>query len=113
MRALRSFALFAALFVLVWQLAISLFDVPPYLMPGPVATGKALLRHGALLATNLTFTVSEALVGLVFSTVLAIAVGGVFVASPATAQAVFPFAIALRSIPVVAVAPIVTLIVGR
>ena len=113
MRALRSFALFAALAVLLWQLAITLFDVPPYLMPGPLATGRALLRHAALLGANLAFTVGEALVGLVLSTLLAIAVGGIFVASPLTAHAVFPFAIALRSIPVVAVAPIVTLIVGR
>jgi ABC-type nitrate/sulfonate/bicarbonate transport system permease component len=45
--------------------------------------------------------------------VLAIGVAGVSVAIPVVGRALLPFAVALRSTPVVAMAPLITLMIGR
>jgi len=112
-RPIVSFSLFAGLFFGAWHAAVVGFGVPPYLMPVPLSALEALVGNWPVISNNLWFTLSEAAVGLAFSVVLALFVAGLFVTSPTTAQAVFPFAISLRSVPVVAIAPIVTLLVGR
>ncbi len=99
--------------VLVWWAVIHLFDVKSYFMPGPAAVGRALLHERGTLAEHALTTVKETAAGLVTATVLAVALASVFVTSPAAERALLPLAITLRSIPIVAVAPLITLIVGR
>lgn len=104
---------FLIAFGLIWQLAIWLLAMPPYLMPRPIEAAEALVRHRSLIFSNTLFTLAEAGLGLVISAFLAVALGGLFVASPVIQRLTFPWAVALRSVPVVAIAPIVTLMVGR
>lgn len=104
---------FLLAFGVIWQLAIWLFAMPHYLMPRPVAAAEALMQHRKLIFGNTLFTLAEAGLGLVISACLAVALGGLFVASPTAQRLSFPWAVALRSVPVVAIAPIVTLMVGR
>ena len=87
--------------------------MPAYLMPPPDAALGALARNRSLIFGNMLFTLAEAGLGLTISAVLAVAFGGLFVASRTAQRLAFPWAVALRSVPVVAIAPIVTLMVGR
>lgn len=103
----------AGVVVLGWWAVIHLFDVKPYFMPGPGAVGRALVDDRGTLASHALTTVKETAAGLVAATVLAVALACVFVTSPAAERALLPLAITLRSIPIVAVAPLITLIVGR
>lgn len=112
-RTLVSFAIFALLFLSFWHGFVVLQDIKPYLMPLPQAALESLILNRSMIFGHLLFTLGEGVCGLAISTVLAIGTAGVFVVSPATAQATFPFAISMRSVPVVAIAPIITLIVGR
>lgn len=109
---LRILAGVAAL-VLAWWAAIHLLDVKPYFMPGPGAVGRALVDERSTLASHALTTIKETAAGLAAAVLAAVALASVFVTSPAAERALLPLAITLRSIPIVAVAPLITLMVGR
>src|SRR5207302_9671054 len=95
-------------YVVIWALAL-----PPYLLPTPRQAADALVREHAVILRNVGYTVAEAVTGLVLATALALVMAAASVAMPAFGRAVLPFAVALRSTPVVAIAPLITLMVGR
>lgn len=99
--------------VVAWWAAIHLLDVKPYFMPGPGAVGRALVEERSTLFEHALTTVKETVAGLAVAVLAAVALASVFVTSPAAERALLPLAITLRSIPIVAVAPLITLIVGR
>jgi NitT/TauT family transport system permease protein len=47
-----------------WQLAVTLYDVPAYLVPSPLRIGQAMWEDRALLAGSLWVTVKIALTAL-------------------------------------------------
>ena len=102
-----------AALVAVWWAVIHVFDVKPYFMPGPAAVGRALIDQRATLVHHALTTMKATAAGLIVSTVLAVLLAMVFVASSSAERALLPLAITLRSIPIVAIAPLITLIVGR
>lgn len=102
-----------ALVLAVWASLIHFYEIPLYLAPPPSAVWEAILEKHALLASHLGFTLAAAATGLAISSVCAIALAIMFVNSPLVSQAAFPLVVALRTAPVVAIAPLITLIVGR
>ena len=100
--------------VLVWQAAISVFHVPSYIMPGPAEVAETLFieEPGALLS-HAWYTVRASAVGLALSSVAAIALAGLVVTYSTMERVVMPFSVAIRSLPIVAIAPLITLFVGR
>jgi ABC-type nitrate/sulfonate/bicarbonate transport system permease component len=104
---------FVVLLLGAWHGAIALFHIEPYLMPSPAAAVAALVEHRQAVAGHLLVTLEEAGMGLAVSSLAAVALAGVLIGSPVAERALLPFAIAIRSTPVVAVAPLITLIAGR
>lgn len=98
---------------LLWQAIMVIFSIKTYFMPYPGATWMALVLQWPTIWKNLSHTLLEGLVGLVISVMLATTVAGLCVNSRTFRRATMPFAIAVRSIPIVAIAPLITLIVGR
>ncbi|WP_421996431.1 ABC transporter permease [Reyranella sp.] len=118
-RALRPLAplgtivLFLAGISLVWQGVMQVFAVKTYFMPYPGPTWLAILKQWPVIWKNLSSTLLEGLVGLAISVVMASAVAGLCVNWRSFRRAAMPFAIAVRSIPIVAIAPLITLVAGR
>lgn len=106
-------AAFALFLIGVWQGAIVIFGIKPYLMPSPGGAVAALIEHRAAMVKHALVTLQEAGAGLLISSLAAVSLAGVFISSPVSERALLPFAIALRSTPVVAVAPLITLMAGR
>jgi ABC-type nitrate/sulfonate/bicarbonate transport system permease component len=108
-----------ALLIAVWYGLIRLFDLNPFFAKDPddvyryLALGPDAAEHRRFLLDALGRTVSDAaggyLVGTLAATVVAIAV----VLSRGVEQAVMPVAITLRSVPLVAMTPLIALIFGR
>ena len=96
-----------------WHLAILGLKIPPYLMPSPVMVLKAFTTKWNIIALHAGYTLSSAALGLCFSLALAIGLAVAFTASRNLADAVSPIVIAFRSMPVTAIAPIITLALGR
>ena len=102
----------AALLAL-WQGAILLFQIPPYIVPAPAEVGKAFAAGRTILGERALFTVLSAFLGLAVSCSLAVGLAISFVTYKTVARASMPLVIAFRSAPVTAVAPLIMLFVGR
>jgi NitT/TauT family transport system permease protein len=102
-----------ALMLLAWHLVIKLFHVEPYVAPSPGEVWTALLENQDLLLANLWPTMIEAVVGFVVGNVFAILLAVVFVHSRTTQQALFPLAVVLKTLPIVAIAPVLVLMLGN
>jgi NitT/TauT family transport system permease protein len=109
--ALRRFApwLFAGGGLILWEGVVRAAGVPAYLLPAPSAILASM--DGALLVhTWATFT--EALAGFALASAAAFAAALAFVRSRTLEQGLFPVAIALKTTPLVAIAPLLVLWMG-
>jgi len=98
--------------VAVWQLVTSAFAVPAFLLPQPSVIGQALVSNASRIGAALAQTTSEAALGFVGGNVLGLALAAVFARWGALARVGLPFAVALRSVPLIAVTPLLTIIFG-
>lgn len=83
-------------------------DVWKYLMGSPIAPA-----HRHVLFHNLRDTMIDAGRGWVAGTVVAIAAAFALILAPRTSSAVMPFVIVLRSVPLIAMCPLIGLVFGR
>jgi NitT/TauT family transport system permease protein len=110
-RLLPAIAILA--FLLIWWQSVELFDIKPFIAPSPVAVAGVLYERFGMLMTNLLPTAIEAVCGFVLGNFAAIALATAFVYSKTTEEALFPIAVMINTIPVVAKAPILVLLLGN
>jgi NitT/TauT family transport system permease protein len=111
-KRLLPLAALAALLILWWA-AVKLFEIRPFIAPSPDAVVVMLWRKLDILMANLAPTAIEAVLGFLLGNVAAIATATVFVHRKMIAEAFFPIAVMINSIPVVAKAPILVLLLGN
>jgi NitT/TauT family transport system permease protein len=99
--------------VLVWDIVIRVFSVPDYVVPTPAAVGQALVKERARLLDNAMPTIVESVGGFALGNLVAIAAALAFVHSKALERALYPVAVAVRTLPIVAIAPIFVLLLGN
>ena len=102
-----------AILVALWDLAIRVFAVPAYVIPAPGAVGRALVKERARLLDNAVPTIVESLGGFALGNLVAIATAITFVHSKMLERALYPVAVAVRTLPIVAIAPIFVLMLGN
>jgi NitT/TauT family transport system permease protein len=103
----------AILVIVLWELAVVVFHVRPFIAPAPTAVAAMLYGKFGLLISNLAPTATEAVAGFVLGNAAAIAIATVFVYQRTTEEAFFPIAVMVHTIPVMAYAPILVLLLGN
>jgi NitT/TauT family transport system permease protein len=93
--------------LLLWELAIGLFDVQQFLLPAPSVIASAFAENLDRLLHVGWFTTKEALGGFVIGCVAGIVVAFATARWSTASQTLMPFAIAANSVPIIAFAPIV------
>jgi NitT/TauT family transport system permease protein len=105
--------LLAAIFgVVLWQAAIALFGIAPYLVPPPMAVVRAASENGAALFGACITTGSAAIVGFLLSAIVGVAIAVILSSSRAIERAFYPYALVLQTVPIVAIAPLLVLWFG-
>lgn len=100
---------FAALLLIIWQAAVNVLHIPPYLLPAPTSIFSVV---GKELADNLMITLLEATLGFGIANILGFLVAVVFVHCRPLEKGLFPLAIALKTTPLVALAPLLIIWLG-
>lgn len=100
---------FGLLFLVAWQGIVVFAQIPEYLLPAPTAIAASVDRS---LAVQFMVTFTEALAGFVIASVLAFAVATMFVRYHALEDGLFPIAIAVKTTPIVAIAPLLVIWLG-
>ena len=98
--------LILALVVLVWDLVVRLFAIPPFVLPGPGLVLSTLIADAGLLWSSLLVTLSLTLQGFALA-----AVGGTMLAIAFNQwrlieYSFYPYAVILQVTPIVAIAPL-------
>lgn len=102
-----------AAIIALWQALITLFAVPPFLVPTPLSVVAAFGTEAGAILSALFHTLRSTLAGLAMALVLSLLMAGLFTWSPATSRALLPLIVILRTAPVLAIAPILILVFGR
>jgi putative hydroxymethylpyrimidine transport system permease protein len=99
-------------FLLLWQLLVTLSGAPPYILPGPMPVGHALIDKFPLLLSHLGTTLTEILLGLALGTLLGTSAALIMILSPLLKRWMLPVLVVSQAIPVFALAPILVLWLG-
>ncbi|MGH2376064.1 MAG: ABC transporter permease [bacterium] len=99
--------------VLLWQIIVTALEVPPYIIPSPASVGQALIKQRAVLIENAIPTLFESLGGFLLGNVVAIATAVAFVYNKTLQRTLYPIAVAIRTVPIVAISPILVLLLGN
>ena len=100
-------ALVAVVALGLWEAAVALNDVPPWLVPAPSRIAATLVLDRTLLLDSLGVTLGIALAALAFAVVLGAATALLFVQSRWLEISLFPYAVLLQVTPIVAIAPLI------
>src|SRR5213593_4919807 len=102
----------AAVLVIAWQVLAQVFSLPIYIAPTPIQVTRTLVSELPMLMRNFVPTAVESLVGFIVGNSIAIAVAVLFVHSRRLEAALYPIAVFVNTIPILAKAPILVLIFG-
>ncbi len=95
-----------------WEAAVRLLAIPAFLVPRPTAVLAAGWNERILLASALRTTAAGALSGFALSLIFG-TVAGLFLSLSRTLErALYPYALFLQTVPIVAVAPLLVLWFG-
>jgi NitT/TauT family transport system permease protein len=103
----------AAALLFVWWALVFVFAVKPFVAPAPQVVAATLVEKWAILLANLWPTMIEAISGFLLGNLIAIAIATLFVHRKWVEMAFFPIVVLVNSIPVVAKAPILVLLLGN
>jgi len=101
-----------AVLLAAWQILAQVFSLPVYIAPTPIQVARTLITELPMLLRNFVPTAVESLVGFIIGNSIAIAVAVLFVHSRRLEAALYPIAVFVNTIPILAKAPILVLIFG-
>ncbi|WP_373231459.1 ABC transporter permease [Cohnella sp.] len=100
------------IFIGGWELFCRLADMKPYLLPKPTDIVRAASENAGNLWVSVYTTITEAVLGFLLSVVLGVGFAILLASSKLVERSVYPYAIILQTIPIVAVAPIIVIWFG-
>ncbi len=98
---------------LLWGGSTYFFPIPEYIFPSPLSVFFAFVENFKTLVLNTLITALEALTGFILATVIAGLVAIIFCQSETTEEAFMPYFVALKSIPIIALVPLIIMWLGN
>ena len=99
-------------FVAAWEVIVSLLEIPHYIVPKPTDIYNATIENWVNLSSALMTTIIESMIGFLFSVILGIGIALLMASSKIIERSLYPYAIILQTIPIVAIAPIIVIWFG-
>ena len=103
----------AAGMLALWQLIVTGFGVPDYIAPSPIQVLQVFVEQGDILWINFWPTLLEAVAGFALGNTIAVLLAVWFVHNRLAERAFYPIAVFINTIPIIAVAPILVLMLGN
>lgn len=99
-------------FLALWEIVTRVFDIPSFLLPRFSLLMASAFTNAGMLATATGVLLIEAAIGFVIGNAIGIALAFLVNRSLTMRATLLPVALAIRSVPVVAVTPVITLAIG-
>lgn len=98
--------------IALWWVIVAAFSIPNYIVPSPLDVLTSFRDDYGTLLENLWPTAIESVLGFLVGNIVAIGLAVVFVHWKTMERAFFPVAVFIRTVPIVAIAPILVVILG-
>ena len=100
--------------IVIWELAVSLGNFPPFILPSPEQVWSRLVQVIAdgTLIRHIAYTLGEVLAGLAIGILAATILGYLLAKSPVVERLLSPYIVASQSVPIVAIAPLLVIWFG-
>lgn len=99
--------------LVVWELAVRLLDIPTFVLPAPSAIAVAFRAESAAIAAAAWETTAVVVLGFLAGNLVGFVAAVAIASSPVLARTLLPLALGIRSVPIIALAPFLTLYLGR
>lgn len=94
-----------------WEAVVRIYQLPQYLLPGPLLVAKTLWANLGSLLPSWWFTLKITVGALALAVLGGVALGALFAVSRWVELSLFPFAVVLQVTPIVAIAPLILIFV--
>lgn len=101
-----------ALLLAVWEAAVLAFEIPVFLLPAPSRIWVDSADNAAVLMGHTIATLRTVLLGFLVSVVVSLPLAVLLTSSVYAANAIYPLLVLTQSIPKVALAPILVILLG-
>ena len=98
--------------LLVWEVLVLLFSIPEYLLPKPTSIISEIITNFGSLLSHTGITMFEAIIGYLIANLIGFSVAVIFAHSKTIEKGIYPYAIALKTTPIIAMAPLLVLWFG-
>ena len=99
------------LFLAIWSIGARIYNMA-FLLPGPMLVAEAFVADIDMVIEGARITLQEALIGYLLAITLGVIVATTMSLSKILERSLYPYAILLQTVPVVAVAPLIVLWFG-
>jgi NitT/TauT family transport system permease protein len=103
---------FLVAFLGVWTIGVRVYAVPTYVLPSPAEILLSFQGEFGNLAGHARVTLFEAVVGWVLGNAIGISLGALMAEFTTLKRSVYPYLVILRSLPVIAFAPLLIIWMG-
>ncbi|MEM6837945.1 MAG: ABC transporter permease, partial [Cyanobacteria bacterium P01_C01_bin.120] len=93
--------------LLLWEGAVRLLGLPPYLLPGPLLVLQTLVQEWPDLFSSLLVTLQITVLAFLAATVSGVLLAILFTQSKWIERSLFPYVVILQTTPIVAIAPLI------
>ena len=100
------------IFISLWQAIPTILEIKSFILPKPTDVVAAAIKDWHLLWPAMQITIVEAVIGFSLSAVIGIGVSILLASSRIIEISLYPYAVILQTIPVIAIAPIVVIWFG-
>ncbi|PYF08520.1 ABC transporter permease [Ureibacillus chungkukjangi] len=100
------------IFLSLWQFIPALLDIKPFILPKPTDVVAAAVKDWHLLWPAMQITIFESVIGFILSAVVGIGISVLLASSRVLEISLYPYAVILQTIPIVAIAPIIVIWFG-
>jgi NitT/TauT family transport system permease protein len=95
------------LLIVVWQIYVTVANVPHYILPSPLRIAQAFVTDWPILGKALIITLKTTFLALLIALVSGVALAILMAQSRWIELALFPYAVILQVTPIVAIAPLI------
>ena len=96
----------------IWEIWVTLANIPPFVLPAPTSIFDALLENANTLFSALKMTLYITTLAFFWAVISGIALAVIFTRARIIEMAFYPYVVTLQVTPVVAIAPLILIWVG-
>ncbi len=100
------------LLLIVWEAAVDIFTIPLYLLPAPSVIWTDSVAIAGTMGEHTLATLQTVVLGFIISIAISLPLAVFLTSSPLISSAIYPLLVLTQSIPKVALAPILVVMLG-